>query len=470
MSERILKVILFLIALLVATILVIPFTAEAQIVIKRSIRPGNTSVIHDLSTNAITISGSTLTATNPFPDSIGVGDAVQYDSSNSGAVTSIAFLHSRTSSTVWTVKRASGTAPSPCTADTDGDVFGAYTSLANYIAGTENTGISATVRAFDTWTTSLITAVQERHAVCYPGTDATTVSFNAWDSNSTYQFKVYTPYLASDVGTTQRHSGIFTGRCYFLSTSNATGSITSTSASGNQYYWTIEGLQIKNTVGDGLHDGHGSSGTASAIFVNSCIFIGSNNSSTSASHSGIDISSTKSVTYYIRNCVFYEWNSSAVSNNNAGVHINGSTAGAYIYNCVSFGSDRGYVVAAGTGVSKNSISGGTATSWQGSWNAASVDNLDSRSLAPGTGSTQATVTAWVDSTGRNFHLKSTDTAAKDQGTDLSADSVLPFTDEIDGGTRPDITTWDRGPDEQGVSYGVTAGTSPTLLRRRAIIQ
>lgn len=477
MSERILerslKFLILLLALILLAILVIPFTAEAQIVIKRSIRPGNTSVIHDLSTNAITISGSTLTATNPFPDSIGVGDAVQYDSSNSGAVTSIAFLHSRTSSTVWTVKRANGAAPSPCTSDTDGDIFGAYTSLANYIAGTENTGISATVRAFDSWNTSLITTTQERHAICYPGTDATTVEIN-WISNSTYQLKIYTPYLTSDVGTTQRHAGIFTGRCYFLSTSNATGSITSTSASGNQYYWTFSGLQIKNTVGDGLHDGHGSAGTASNIFVDSCIFIGSDNSSSSASHTGIDISSTKSVTYYIRNCIFYQWNSSAASNNNTGVHINGSSAGAYIYNCTAWDNDRCYVQIAGTGVCKNSIgaSGTTAspTTWQGSWNAASDYNVDSRSLAPGANSTKAVVVAFVDSTNKNFHLKSTDTQAKNTGTNLSADANLPFTDDIDGGTRPDISTWDRGADEEGVSYGVVAGTSPTLLRRRNPVQ
>lgn len=466
MSERILKIILILIALL----LVIPFTAEAQIVIKRSIRPGNTSVIHDLSTNAITISGSTLTATNPFPDSIGVGDAVQYDSSNSGAVTSIAFLHSRTSSTVWTVKRANGAAPSPCTADTDGDVFAAYTSISNYVAGTENTGISATVRNFDTWTTSLITTTQNRHVVCYPGTDTSVGSFNSWDSNSTYKLEIYTPEAITDVGTSQRHQGKLTGRCYLVSTADATGSLRITGIAGNAYNVTITGLQIKNTVGDGFHDGTGNAASVTRLKFDSCIFIGSAGTSTSASHSGFDGSSTQTGEYFFSNCVFYGWSSSAVSNNNAAVHMNCTAGTAYAYNCSDYGSDRSFAQVAGTFVIKNSIGNNTGgVCFLGSFGAASNYNISKKTDAPGANSKNATVVAWVDSTNGDFHLKSTDTAALNAGMDLSGDSNLPFTSDIDRGTRPDITLWDIGPDEQGVAYGISA-YSPTLRRRRAIIQ
>lgn len=470
MLERSLKFIILLLALILLAILVIPFTAEAQIVIKRSIRPGNTNVIHDLSTNAITISGSTLTATNPFPDSIGVGDAVQYDSSNSGAVTSIAFLHSRTSSTVWTVKRANGSAPSPCTADTDGDIFGAYTSMANYVAATENTGISATVRNFEIWgTTSLITTTQERHVVCYPGTDATTVSWNGWDSNSTYQLKIYSPCLSTDVGTSQRHAGRFTGRCYFLSGNNATGMMTITTASSNAYNITLTGIQIKNTVGDGFHDASGSAGTT-ALNFDSCIFIGSANSSASTSHSGIDGSSTQAGTYKVKNSIFYSWASTAPSNNNSAIHMNSSGGTLYAYNSSDFGSDRSFALVAGTGVAKNLIgNNGGGSCFLGSWDAASTNNISKRSDAPGSSPQNATVVAWVDSTNFDFHLKSTDTKAKDAGVNLSADATLPFTNDMDGNVRSG--TWDIGPDEQGAtgSCGV-ASASITTQRRRAIIQ
>lgn len=470
MSERILKIIFILISLLIAAIIVIPFTAEAQIVIKRSIRPGNTSVIHDLSTNAITISGSTLTATNPFPDSIGVGDAVQYDSSNSGAVTSIAFLHSRTSSTVWTVKRANGAAPSPCTSDTDGDIFGAYTSMANYVAGTENTGISVTVRNFEVWgVTSLITQQHNRHVVCYPGTDATTVSWNGWDSNGTYKLEIYSPCLSTDVGTSQRHAGKFTGRCYFLSGNDATGMMKISTVSGNAYDITVTGIQIKNTVGDGFHDGSGGAAVTKLTF-DSCIFIGSANSSTSASHSGIDGSSTQTGAYRVKNCVFYSWASTAVSNNNAAIHMNSSGGTLYAYNSSDFGSDRSFALITGTAIAKNVIgNNGGGSCFLGTWDAASTNNISKRSDAPGSNPQNATVVAWVDSSAFDFHLKVTDTKARNAGVDLSADATLSFTNDVDGNVRSG--TWDIGPDEEGAtgSCGV-ATSSPTLLRRRAIIQ
>jgi hypothetical protein len=53
--------------------------------------------------------------------------------------------------------------------------------------------------------------------------------------------------------------------------------------------------------------------------------------------------------------------------------------------------------------------------------------------------------AFVDEDGDDFHLNASDTVAKNKGTDLSGDSYLPFSDDIDGQTRSG--TWDIGADE-----------------------
>ena len=53
--------------------------------------------------------------------------------------------------------------------------------------------------------------------------------------------------------------------------------------------------------------------------------------------------------------------------------------------------------------------------------------------------------AFADTTAYDFHLHSSDTTAKDAGTDLSG----TFTDDIDGDTRSG--TWDIGADESQAS-------------------
>ncbi|MCK5013631.1 MAG: hypothetical protein KAS66_07415, partial [Candidatus Omnitrophica bacterium] len=55
--------------------------------------------------------------------------------------------------------------------------------------------------------------------------------------------------------------------------------------------------------------------------------------------------------------------------------------------------------------------------------------------------------SFIDETGTppDFHLSPTDTVAKDKGTDLSSDSNLAFSNDIDSSTRSG--TWDVGADE-----------------------
>jgi hypothetical protein len=77
--------------------------------------------------------------------------------------------------------------------------------------------------------------------------------------------------------------------------------------------------------------------------------------------------------------------------------------------------------------------------------------------------------SFVDRANDDYHLASSDTAAKDAGTDLSADATWSFSDDIDGATRSG--TWDIGADEytsSGTAY--TATLAGTLTPAGAIVK
>lgn len=102
----------------------------------------------------------------------------------------------------------------------------------------------------------------------------------------------------------------------------------------------------------------------------------------------------------------------------------------------------------------------------GSWGTGTDYNIsDSTTDAPGTNKKVSTAISFVSTASKDFHLASGDTAAKGWGTDLSADSIFPFSTDIDGETR--TGQWDAGPD-QYVSAGGGGGPFPFFTRRTLI--
>ena len=90
------------------------------------------------------IVGTTATFSASMPNKIGVGDVLEYGSTN------LAFISGRTSDTVYTVASATGGTPVATGAGTAVSVFRAYTSLFNWEAQDENDAIDNTVENFDT--------------------------------------------------------------------------------------------------------------------------------------------------------------------------------------------------------------------------------------------------------------------------------------------------------------------------------
>jgi hypothetical protein len=117
--------------------------------IYRSVGPTNTAALASGAGNNMTVAGNIATFVIALPNNIGVGDAIQYQVTG---VWNIAFISSRMSNTVYAVQNVAGFSPSATTANTSWSIFRAYTGFANALVGTENTGINAAVRNFETWT------------------------------------------------------------------------------------------------------------------------------------------------------------------------------------------------------------------------------------------------------------------------------------------------------------------------------
>lgn len=455
MSERILKVILILIALLVAAILVIPFTAEAQTAIYRSVK-NTTSAIATGSGNDLTVDNSTSTATfaSALPDSVGVGCMLQYDDDNDGDIDvndSIVAIHSRISSTVFTVKTAAGAAPtSTAAADQDWSIFHAYTTLANCEAGTENTGIDVDIRAFDTGNRNISSGVnnEQWHIAIYRG-NAAVFDFNGWTTGTTDDgnyIRIFAPILTTDVGVSQRHNGVFT-------TSRAHILISGTSnliQSGSQY--RFEGVQISSS-GGGFPINVLSSASMK-IRVSECIFKGG----------GLGIFfqvGAAGSRGYIKNSLFYDQTSGA---NDAGVSILDADYTVYIYNSTFATLRQGIDRDGGTVIVKNVLTKCNGADFVGTFDAASTNNASADATAPGSNNRINQTFTFVDEAGDDYSIASGDAGAKDFGVDLSGDANLPVTTDIIGTTRPQGSAFDIG------AFEAAATDSPVLKRRRNPVQ
>ena len=153
----------------------------------------------------VEIVGTTATFSGDMPNTIGVGDVLEYGATN------LAFISGRTSATVYTVQSATGGTPAATGVATPVSLFRAYTSLFNWEAQTENTSIASSVRNFDT-STALDTNNTIMQVAAYadgPDTDGSQVTIGSeWVTGPNAYIRIYTPVSTSEVGVSQRHTGI----------------------------------------------------------------------------------------------------------------------------------------------------------------------------------------------------------------------------------------------------------------------
>jgi len=281
---------------------------------------------------------------------------------------------------------------------------------------------------------------------CYAMADATAVTIDGWTTNATNYIKINVP-------DSDRHNGVWSTSAYRLSINGATA------LTVNEAYTRCEGLQIEDYGTAGYHNfvnynlgnyfrfGYG-------IIRKTTADLGVHNGFYGATNGNFA---------YIYNTLMYDMGRFNYDDSGAGLF-------QYIYNCTA----QNVTAAAGAfhswgnrGVAKNCIAQDCTDGYSGNWDTTNskYNNSDIASDAPGANSQTGEVT-FTNEAGDDFSLAAGDAFAKDLGTDLSADAVFPFSDDIINVTRSD--TWDIGAFAYitaggGSSIqGVVAGVAATL--------
>jgi hypothetical protein len=416
-------------------------TALPAVHIYRSVGPDNTSRLSwgMGGGNTVAITGSTASFSSPLPPDVGVGDALVYDTDHDSTQDAVAFIHQRVSSSEYTIKDADGNPPVEVNIDGDWEIFRAYTSLYNAERGTENSGITESLRDFDTWSggKDLVAANQVWNIACYADQpDSTPVNLSGWTTGSRNYIRIFTPTSSSEVGLTQRHDGKWSWSKYFIYINGETFTDIA------EPYTRIEGLQFA-----GEPTGSSSEDIvlidAAGVEMSHCLVTQTGGTNTTA---GIATTSNAD------NVLI--WNSIIFNINDICIDADGVV---FVYNvtAVNCGDDAIQAVGNGVVTVKNTLvdSGGDKDFDEDNsgaltcYNCASADGTADN--FGGSGNRTYQTFTFIDRPSGDYHLDPADAGAKDYGLDLSADPDLAFSDDIDGQTRPEGAAWDIGADESG---------------------
>ena len=260
--------------------------------------------------------------------------------------------------------------------------------------------------------------------------DTTAVVITDWTTSASNYIRIYTTEAA-------RHDGKWNEGKYRLENS-ATAEVLDI----NENYVRIEGLQLNQaSVSNnrkGIEFNLSTSGTDIRISHLIVRRTGSGTNQTGISAIDNDITTLK-----IWNNIFYNFD-------NYGIYLSSAVGSFYVYNNTVHNCGVGYN---GSSVftAKNNITQDCTTGFSGTFDSTSTHNLsDDATYASSTADFVNTNVIFVDEANDNFHLSGADTGARNQGVDLSADSNLAFSDDIDGDIRHSLTYdtgWDIGADE-----------------------
>jgi len=219
-------------------------------------------------------------------------------------------------------------------------------------------------------------------------------------------------------------------------------------------YTQIDGLQVESInsttyygAGIGLGEGQGQPARESKVSNSIVRGVNNENNESFGIHAYSYWTTGGEDTYYIYNNIVYDFEGGE------GIRVY-SNKDTYVYNNVIVNSNRGIRDQYGDdAVVINNIVQNCTTDYSGDFTTLSDYNISSDNTAPGANSKTNTTVNFVDLSNNDFHLTTTDTTAKDAGVDLSTDSALPFSTDMEGHSRHD-TGWDIGADE-----------SPTIIFR-----
>lgn len=411
----------------------LPSLLFAQKDIYRSQQQSKTAALASPTSMSITNGVMTVSA---LPDSIGVGDIVQYDSTGLNlAINKVVVIHGRSSSTSYTVKHPNGATATNVSGVTNASIFRAYTSIQNWEDRAENTGIAAAVRDFDTGTSRNITSGSnnERWFVAMYRGGTGSLDIQGWttgNSGDGREIIIYSPYMTSEVGITQRNpTTVYDGK-YATIGWNATGTGLN---GGTVQQLRVIGIQFKaggSSATRGLQFAAGH--VNGRIYVQDCIIIG--NTSVAGTDYGINVATNNTgCIFYFSNNILYDWE------NGAGINVS-TTGSSTVYchnNTVTF-CNNGFSRASATLNIVNCLSSNnTGSDFTGTMTASYCSSEDATADDNGGSGNRINQTfTFTNSGADDFSITLSDAGAKDFGTNLSGDANLPVTTDILRTSRP----------------------------------
>ncbi len=410
------------------------FTIMSSVtILYRSVGAGSTAALASGTSNALTMTvlgpGSGLaTFQNSLALNIGVGDVVVYDSAGAGtnAVSSYAFIKRRISDTQYILQSASGATPTTTVGDLDWQIFRAYTSLSDAVNQIENVSVNALFPNFDNDLDLVTRNITWNICLYADALDTASVTIDGWATDATHYLRVYTPTSKFEVGTSQRHNGVW-GSGYKLYPAIGSG------IDIRDEYVRVHGLQVEVNGSSAMQVQWNSLGVAVEIQLSHNIVKGNG----AANSWGI---------YLDEDGVFKVWNNVAfdfTGTDSAGIST--TNGPFYLYNNTAYGNNFGFWLDYND-YAKNNISvNNTGLDYKFAASCLATkcfNNLASDATAQGTNPINNSSVFFVDTNNGDFNLAVGDVNAVGAGLDLSGDAFLKFTTDITGKTRS--APWDLG--------------------------
>lgn len=419
-------------------------------IIFRSIAAGATTELASGSgANTLAIASGSLTFSSPVPNSIGVGDAIQL-SASVGNPTHIVFISGRTSSTAFTVQNADGSVPftSSISGVENWQIFRAYTSMFNAEAGTENTGINATVRSFDSGNRNLVTNNERWNFAVYGnGTtaDTSSVEWRGWTTDRDRYLRIFSPVLSSEVGVSQRHSGVWDNTKYHLRVAFDYNPVIDIDVT----HFYLDGIQVDNSHSTASGKCIMATNSNQRIYISNNLCTNSGSAPTDAFSAGFQFGASAGANSHIwvYNNIIFNTKGNCLRNDNppAGFRL-------YFYNNLCYGARLNGIYQGAynsTNISeyKNNIIYATSSGADFFQAASAFKAILENNITSDTSIYQKTIT-FQNTAGDNYLVDPSETDTLNTGLDLTPliESDFSFSTDILGNPRP-TNSWDIGPNE-----------------------